>query len=352
MGYQQVQANKEHAFQTIAKDLKSGEIGPAVALFGREQYLVNWSCGEIIRKYVNPACRELDMSVLEGENITPEKIREACETFTMMSEKRVVLVKNFGVLKGSRVKGFGESQEGELAEYIKNLPESCMLVMTADTADKRKKLFKAIQANGNAYDFDTLGDAALKAFVEKRIRNAGKSARPSVINEIIQRSGYFNKETEYTLYNLENDLKKLTAYSSGSEITAADVRETVSQNLETTMFGMIDAISSGRKGEAYTILNSLLGSGESVYKMLGLLTSQFEIMLQVKELLEEGKNQKEIHGLLKIHEFRVKKAASFCGRYSSKDLRKILVKIYDIDKNIKTGLLGSTLAMEMFISQV
>ena len=154
------------------------------------------------------------------------------------------------------------------------------------------------------------------------------------------------------MYNLENDLKKLIAYASGLEITISDVADTMASSLETTMFGMIDAISTGRKGEAYLVLNSLLSSGESIYKMLGLITAQFEIMLQVKELMEEGKNQKQIQGFLKIHEFRVKKAASFCNRYSASDLRKILVKAYEIDKNIKTGLLNDKLAMEMFIAQI
>lgn len=352
MAYQQKAAPKEHAFVTIGKDLKSGNIGPAVALFGREQYLVNWSCEQIIKKYVNPACKELDMTVLEGENITLDKIKEACETFTMMSERRVVVVKEFSVLKGTRMKGFGDAQEEELADYIAGLTGECILVFTAESADKRKKIYKSIANNGGCYDFEALGERDLRAFVEKRIRTAGKEAKSSIVNEIIQRAGYFNKETDYTLYNLENDLKKLIAYSSGLEITIRDVSDTMAGSLESTMFGMIDAISTGRKGEAYLILNSLLNSGESVYKMLGLITAQFEIMLQVKELIEEGKNQKQIQGFLKIHEFRVKKAASFCNRYSASDLRKILVKAYEIDKNIKTGLLNDKLAMEMFIAQI
>ncbi|WP_312649033.1 DNA polymerase III subunit delta [Aminipila sp.] len=352
MTYQYKQTEKEHAFQTIAKDLKADKIGPVAALFGREQYLVNWSCEQIVDKYINPACKELDLSVLEGEKITIDAIKEACETFTMMSEKRIVIVRDFTLLEGTKMKGFSENQESELADYMKHVPEGCILIITANNADKRKRLFKSINENGQAYDFEALNEKALKSFVEKRFRSAGKVTKPSVINEFVQSSGYFHKEANYTLYNLENDIRKIIAYSEGEEILLSDVLATVSGNLETSVFAMLDAISIGRKNEAYILLNSLLSAGENLYMILSLIASQFEIILEVKEMLEEGKNQKQIQGILKIHEFRIKKAMSFAGRYSVNNLRKILTKVYEIDRSIKTGILEQNLALELFIAQI
>lgn len=352
MAYQYKQAEKEHAFQTIAKDLKEDKVGPVAALFGREQYLVNWSCQQIINKYINPACRELDLSVLEGEKITIDAIKEACETFTMMSEKRIVIVRDFTLLEGTKMKGFSENQESDLSDYVKQVPEGCILIITANGADKRKKLFKAISDNGQTYDFEALNEKALKSFVEKRFKSAGKVIKTSIINEFVQNTGYFHKETDYTLYNLENDIRKIIAYSEGQEILLSDVLATVSGNLETNVFAMLDAVSIGRKDEAYILLNSLLSTGENLYMILSLIASQFEIILEVKEMLEEGKNQKEMQSILKIHEFRIKKATSFAGKYSVNSLRKILTKVYEIDRSIKTGILEQNLALELFIAQI
>lgn len=352
MGYQYKQAEKEHAFQTIAKDLKSDNIGPVIALFGREQYLVNWSCNQIVNKYINLSCKELDLSILEGERITIDSIKEACETFTMMSVKRVVIVKEFSILEGKKVKGFTEHDESELSDYIKHVPEGCILIFTANSVDKRKKIYKSISDNGKVYDFKVLSDRALKSFVEKRFKSAGKFAKTSIINEFIKNSGYFHKEANYTLYNVENDIRKIIAYSENDEILLSDVREIVSKSLETNVFTMLDAISIGRKNEAYVLLNSLLSAGESVYMILSLLASQFETILEVKEMLEEGKNQSQIHGILKIHEYRIKKAMSFAGKYSVTNLKKILTKVYEIDRSIKTGALEPNLALELFIAQI
>ena len=51
---------KEHAFITIEKDLKSGKIPRVVLLCGSEEYLIEWYTQVLTRRYVSDACRALD----------------------------------------------------------------------------------------------------------------------------------------------------------------------------------------------------------------------------------------------------------------------------------------------------
>ncbi|MBQ2747458.1 MAG: hypothetical protein IJF28_03185, partial [Firmicutes bacterium] len=189
-------------------------------------------------------------------------------------------------------------------------------------------------------------------FIIKRFKNAGKVCKTSVINEIVQGSGYYHKETDYTLFNLENDLMKIIAHSEGTEITANDVLGIISGNLESYIFALMDTISSGKKGEAYKLLYSILGKGESVYKILGMIISQYELTLDVKELRERGMSSPEIVKMLGVHEFRVKKALGIGERYTVDALRKAVSSAYDTDKNIKSGLIGQNLALEMLIAAI
>ena len=169
---------------------------------------------------------------------------------------------------------------------------------------------------------------------------------------LIQDSGYGNKEIDYNLFNMESDIKKVIAHSSGEEILSSDVALTISTNLETNVFAMLDAISRNRKEEAYRLLHNLLVSGEGVYKLLSLISSQLELILEVKEMREEGMNLAQIQKKLNVHEFRVKKAMGFTEKYSTDGLKRILSKAYEIDGNIKTGLLDQTLALELFIAEI
>ncbi|MCR5481544.1 MAG: DNA polymerase III subunit delta [Clostridia bacterium] len=343
---------KPHAFQTIAKDLKEDRIGNPVLLYGKEQYLVQWACGEIVNKYVNPACAALDYTELEGSETTVDEIIETCETLTMFSEKRVVSVRNFPPLEGGRMKNFGENEEKKLAEYIKNLPPSCILIFRGEKTDRRLKLTKACEASGAYYDFGPLDEPQLRGLIIKRFNAYEKAIRQNVIEELILNTGYYHKETNYTLFNLENDIKKIVAHAQGNEVTLSDVLTTVSGNLETNVFGMVDAISRNRKDEAYRLLFNLVNAGENFFMILGSIVSQFEIILEVKELRHEGKNLSQMSSILNVHEFRIKKAMGFAERYSVENLRKILKAAYSVDRNLKQGLLEKDLCLEMFIASL
>lgn len=102
-------------------------------------------------------------------------------------------------------------------------------------------------------------------------------------------SGYGNKAIEYSLYNLENDLKKIIAHSgNSSEITAADVSDIIAANPENNVFAMLDAIGRNRKDEAFRLLHNLLDAGTPIFNLLRLITNQLELILSVKEMKDEG----------------------------------------------------------------
>ncbi len=343
---------KEHSYKKIDKEIKCNSIKNLLLFYGKEEFLIHWAVNTLIKKFVNKASRELDFFKLDGTAATFDQIRNNCETLPFLSEKRILLVSDFKLIEGGKTKGINEEEEKLLANYLKNLPEHCMLIITSQGADKRKKLFKTISEFGSTYDFGELDEKALKSYIEKRFKEFGKTAKSSVITQFITASGYYDKDTDYTLYNLENDIKKAIAYNEGAEIGMETIANTISGNMDTNVFSMIDSISRDRKDEAYQMLHNLLVSGEKEYKLLALLCSHFEIILSVKEMKEEGKSFSEMKDILGIHEFRIKKALMFADKYTVLRLRKILQKTYEIDKNIKTGLLESSLALELFIAKI
>lgn len=343
---------KEHAYKQIEKYLRNDELKNLLLLYGKEQYLVNWAINAIINKYVNDTCQELNLSKLNANTVTFDEIRENCETLPLLSDKRVVLVKDFKLVEGIKNKSIGEDDEKQLNDYLKCLPNSCILILTSDGVDKRKKLFKTIEEHGCSYDFNKLDEKLLKSFIIKKLKEAGKIANVTIIEELITITGYYDKETDYTLYNLDNDIKKIIAFNEGSEIVMSDIAETITSNINTDVFAMIEALSRDRKKEAFQLLHNLLVNGEKEYKLIALICAQFELILAVKEMKDEGITSRDIVTRLGIHEFRVKKALTFTERYTLNHLRKILLKAYEIDKNIKTGLLEPSIALEMFIAEI
>lgn len=346
----------EHAFTSIERDLREGTLPCAVLLCGSEEYLIDWYKEVLIKKYVSEAVKSMDLTVIQGDDLSFENIRDSAETVSIMSERKVVLIPDFLPAEGKTAKGFKEEDLEKFSEYIGRIPQNSMIIMTVreqdDVKRKKNKIRDAIEKYGKIYDFQQLSEKQLRGFIEKRLKKAEKNFDHSIIEMIISESGYGNKAVNYRLYNLDNDLKKIIAHSRGKNVQASDVREVMAVNPENNVFAMLDAIGKNKKDEAFLMLHNLLDNGTPVFNLLRLITGQLELMLEVKEMKEEGIKTSDMQRILGVHQFRIKKALSACSGYRMSSLRKILSEAYSVDENIKTGLFEDSLALEYFIAKL
>lgn len=358
----------EHAYIKIGKDIKTGNIPGLVVLQGAEEYLVHFYAGLLMNKYVNQASKSLDVVELDREVFTTADVIENLETISLLSERKVVVIRNFIDAKGKYPKNL-QSKSADFkafAEYVTSgIPEGALLIITIakqedDSAASRRMIADfddMAGTKGNVYDFAPLDPAQLRAFIEKRFRNAGKSYKSSLVESIVRDSGYGNKNIDYGLYELENDLKKVIAHCGAkAEITREDIDGVITVNPENNIFGMMDAIGVNHKDKALKLLHNLLEDGTSEFQILGLLTTQLELMLMAKEMNEGGMSLRAIQDALyksdRTNKYRVESALRSARNFNTDDLKRILSSAYDIDMNIKSGLYSGPLALEMFIAGV
>ena len=352
--------NEEHAFKTFARmtaAAKNGGPWPRVMLLcGKEDFLVDWAEKEVKKLAVEPAAAELDCSVFSEDGHTADEIIAACETVPIMSPKKLVIIESMDILSAAKPSDMSAAELQELADYIPQLPDSTILLFVSAKADKRKSICKAIAKTGLVYDFKPLGDSSLLSWMQKRLSAAGRSASKNDMLRFAKNNGYGDPERSYTLFNLENDLRKLEALTDNKYLTAEDFNAASAGEPETAAFTILDAAFSGRKGYALTVLhNSIdqqLASKETgiVLQFLGLLCSQLEIMLEAAERREEGQSQKEIEASMKINPYRLQKAQAAAAGRGVQQLRTDLFKAFQIEKDLKSGFMDPRLELELFIA--
>lgn len=346
------QAKTEHAFQTFHRDMAGGDFPPVIFMYGEEEYLTEWACRSLAEKFTDEAMREMDFVKLDGEECSAADILEACDTFSIFSERRVIWANSFAPLSKKNAKGFGEEEKRKLNEYIENPNDRAILILSCLRPDEGVSLVKLLKKQCRCYNFTSLDSAQLIAFAGKRFKAAGAEISRADLKYFIDETGYFNRESEYRIYNLENDIKKIIAYSGGSTVTQEDIDQTLHGDMDRFAFNFLDAISAGRKETAFRLLYNMLGGGSEVFSLLGLLVNQFELMYEIRDLKDEGMTQEEIAKQLKVNGYRVKKAASAADRFSHRKLRETLSQLYEIDRNIKTGNMDGNLAFEMLIGRM
>ena len=339
--YSKSKKQEPHSYKRIQSELAEGSLKNILLFYGREKYLIRWACGRVKETFVQPASEFFDFVRIDGTAADAEEIIGACETMPMLSERKVILVEDFDESEGR-----GE----RIAEYLKEFPPHALLLLLCDAPDKRKKLYKAAAKYGSTYDFDRLPAPLLRSFLSKRFRAAGKTFDPDLTGLFIDLSGYYDRDSDYTLDNLVNDAAKETALSE-SRITAEDIENAVAGNIARDVFAFSDALTSGNRGEALRMLRSLLEYGENVFKLLGLICSQYETILAVSEMRGDGLSLTQMKSVLGIHEFRIRKALGPASRCDAGKLRRTLMKAYEAERKIKTGTADPETALELFVAE-
>lgn len=342
----------KHSFKVFSENLKNDKIDKVILMYGVEQYLVKWAAETLVKKYVNPAAMSVDYVLLDGEGVSCSQIIEACETFSMFSARRVVWVRDFKPLSGDSPRGYTKDEILELAAYVKESNDNTVLIFSAEEVKASAILTGALKKAGQVYDFDKIDKADFSSFAKKRFRAAGVDIGPGALSMLIEATGYFNKESDYRLFHFEKDIEKVIAYAEGGRVTEEDVQRVVSGDLETFVFDMLDAITAGKKDKAFQILYNILYSGREAFSVIGAIVSPFELLLSVKQLREDGMDLSAMHKKLGGSQFRIKKLIPYANRYTTAKLKETLSSIYQVDRQIKTGLLDSQTALELFIAGI
>ena len=349
----------EHAFRTFAADLKNGRDCPVIYMYGEEEYLINWAVKTMAGKYVSKSFAQADFERPDPETAVMEDIISSCETVSMFSEKRVVWVKDYPPLWQENAKGSGESQLKLLEDYLMAPNPGTILIFSTsrvkndpkDKKEKKTKLNKLLLGNAVCYDFCPLDRPALRAFIEKRLRTGGLDIDRNITDYIVDVTGYYHKDTEYRLMNLDSDLGKIVSLST-EKVRKEDVDRAILGDMDTYIFDFLDHLSLNHKEEAFVLLHNILESGSEFFSVLGSIISQFELLTEVSELRDTGMDISGIVREMGVHEFRVKKALKAAERFGTDKLRTVLCKLYSIDAEIKKGDIDGVTALELLIGRM
>ena len=313
--YNSKSKGSDRNFKAFVKELKADELKPIVLLTGREEFQINWAAGEIKNRYISSATELMDYQIMDEEDHNNiDGIIAACNTFSMLSNKKVIWVRGWKLLNSQGVpNGYNKEDIEKLVDYIENANEGSILIMSYPEFKDSSPVVKAAKANGSFFEFGSLTRPELSSFALKRFKEAGISITKADMEFLVDETGYFNKESEYYLHNFQNDLLKLISVSSDGLVRREDIEELILGDGEKFVFTMLDGISGNNKSKAYEVLfNRMAGAKEDEkISILGSIVSQMELLLMVVELMDSPKGKMSASQIAKyvgMNEIRNKKA--------------------------------------------
>lgn len=313
--------------------------------YGKESFLLNETIRKLLTEAINEDEREFNYSVYDMEETNIETAVEDGETMPFLGERRMVVVKNPYFLTSEKKKEKVEHNLKKLEQYVENPAPFTVFVflLPHEKIDERKKLTKQIKKAATVVEMNSFSEEETVKWIKEKAEAENVAMEKEAIDELMEK-------TSGNLMIIDKEMEKLCAYvGSGNKLTAEIVKQLVARSLEQNVFDLIDAVVKKKTEEAFKIFYDLLKINEEPIKILSLLTQQFRLLYQVKQLSKSGYGQDRMASSLKVHPFRIKLALKQEKQFSASELQNIIKALAETDFEIKTGKKDRQLALEFLL---
>jgi DNA polymerase III subunit delta len=332
----------------IWKKISKKQIDPVYLLYGTEAFLINETKQLLIDHVLDEEEKDFNLSVYDLEETPIEAALEDAETFPFMGEKRLVILQNPVFLTSEKTKGKVEHNLGKLEKYLTQPAPYSIVVFSApyEKLDERKKVTKELKRKAAVVEAKKLTEQELVVWVKERAALNSVEIDKDAIELLLSLAGT-------NLFMLTSEIDKLALYAGEYRSINKDIVDRLTaRSLEQNIFSLVDKVVRRNVEGALRIYYDLLKQNEEPIKILSVISGQFRLIYQVKELSRKGYGQQQIAGTLKIHPFRVKLAAGQAGSFSDEELMRIIKLLADADYQMKTGGMRKEMLIEMILFQI
>lgn len=319
--------------KTIDEDIRNGQFQSVYLLCGEEAYLKKQYKDKLKRAMADPD-DSMNFSAYEGKGINPKEVIDLAETLPFFADRRVILIENSGFFKNSCE---------ELAEYMPQVPETTHFIFVEDEIDKRSKLYKAVKNAGKIVEFTSQTEELLTRWVLTRIKKEGKNITGSVMQLFLNKVGS-------DMGNIDRELEKLLCYCMEKEvIEAADVEAVTTEQTTNKVFDMVNAIAEHNQRKALDLYYDLLTLKEPPMRIMYLISRQFQILLNIKDMSGKGFDNAAMAKNAGIPPFAVRRNLSQAKGFTMQQLKQAIRDGVDYEEAVKTGRMNDQMAVELFL---
>ena len=298
---------------------------PQVLLFeGEEEQLKQSALAELRRSILPAGMESLNETILEDPR--PDQLIAAVETQPFMSDRRLVIVRDCPALSGRA------EADDRLISYLPSVPETAFLLFyCTGKPDGRKKLYSAIKKAGAVITFAALKGPELTRFVTDTFKQQGKECDERTAEYLI-----FTVGDDAGL--LTNEIRKLSDYAGERTVVLAeDVTALATPSTECTVFQMVDAVVSGQRSRAFTLLRNQLLNGTDRMAILAMLLRQYRLLQHIKIMQYEKRSGDFIRSSLGVPPFAVEQYLRQASGYTGGQIRNAVRICFETEYAVKSG---------------
>lgn len=355
-----MQANLNHI-------IKENNFPPVLLLFGDEEFLLNEALSQIESVLIPNEESRYDFEVLDGEDITYDRIADSCLAFPFIADKRVVIVRNFDkVIK--KTKSTKNSVNQSFNDYLNNPQLSTILILeskddtfsglTADLQSKKNeaKALKKIQSAKFPYniifekyyyiEFSKVSESNFANWIQKRFKAKAKEIEPQAVE-------FLKTNSNLSLRELDNEIDKIVIYYKDQEkITYNELLNVVGVSKIYNVFELQKAVGARDLTKSIMILQKLLATEKQEVLILTILSRYFLVLWKLTEAKATTSDNYKLAELCGINPYFVNEYKESCNKYNIIEIEQTLVKLTETDEKLKSSSISSLYLLEKLLIEI
>ncbi len=305
-------------------------------LYGDDKAILNKEINDLKKKISINDDAVIYYDIIDVNNIVDEAL-----TIGMFSSNKLIIIDSTSYLSEKKE----VSNIGCLEDYFNNYNSNSYLLFISNSSsiDSRKKLVKLISGKGEIKKIEATSD-----YLIHYVKDYLDDYEISGIN-----ISYFLSRCGTNINNINNELDKLKLYKLDDKvITKDDIELLTQENIDNSVYDLVNSLLKNDSVRAIKLYREFTENGMDVSQIIAIIAAQIRLLFQVKRLYNSGKSNDEIAKILEFKSvYRVKYLLSDSYYYSEDDLLKYLLKLADIDRDIKLGNVNGNTLLELFIVQ-
>jgi DNA polymerase III delta subunit len=272
-----------------------------------------------------------NIAFMEEDNFSMSEFRQQLLSAGLFTKGRMLIIKN--ILS----KGIDKDMQQEIQKVL-TLAGDNVVVWWEHFKDndiykkvKQNPLFIFLLKQKFVQEYNILTGIRLDQWVQSRALELGTSIKSVAVKNLVAQIGD-------DLWQLNNELLKISLYTKNKEIGIEDIEEMVNASLGSDTWDFLYQLSHKNKKESIKLLEEQLAVGVEPIEIMSRMVWQFRILLLVKEsLITRTLTSTELSQILGLHPYVVQKTLSVVKHFTLSELKFFFTSLSQIDLKIKIG---------------
>ncbi|MGI5897980.1 MAG: DNA polymerase III subunit delta [Candidatus Dojkabacteria bacterium] len=268
------------------------------------------------------------------------KLIDVISSQNLFAKRKLIFIKR--IYKHKKKDSFLD----ELLATVKQDNSTNILIFWEDQKVKSNtKYYKFFKENDAIEESEALNKRTFFTWVKGILKEKNIEIDSDALKELAER-------TNYDPERCSNEIKKLLLNDDAHVIKKEDISNIVSDTLEKDIWNLIDSINNQDNKTCMEILERLKKQNTDPNYIISMLARNLRLITLTKFLDGQRKGYKEIASSLKVPPFTVPSLLKTSKKYSEEKIKKMYMKMGNLDFQIKKGLIDGNLGLTLLLPYI